>query len=211
MKMKVAVAVLVLAFASMAKGDTLDGSYLVPGSTLTESYVFDNYNFGGGIQNYVYYHEGAPQFEWAHLWVSFNSAYRLIGSPAWIFESEPGSKQWTATLSFSGVETMDNTRSMAYSPAFLYVNGWEARGGVMTLCEYGNPLWVNLNASLQVSPFAKANNFDFQFTETPDPTGTVHFQGTYTAYGEFAPVPEPSALVLMLGVVAGGMLIFRKK
>jgi len=204
--MKTILMVLVVLCASVSFADTI----LVPGSTkMTESIVRDDFTIGGGIQNYITT-GGGELYEWAHIWFGVNTPYELA-TTSWAF-CAISDTQWVASLSFNGVEVMDNQKFEKFVPTNLISMDREVRGGVFQTCYYGDPLWVNLNASLDIRPNTEVTDFDFQFVEYQDPNmSQLSFNGSFVAWGNFIhEVPEPGTITLLLAMVASIATIRRR-
>ena len=193
-------------FVSVSFGEMV----LVPDSTkLTDSIIRDDFTIGGGVQNYVTFNDDGSSYEWAHIWFEVNTPYEL--SPAsWSFAMLDSSR-WVAVLNFNGVEVKDNEKFGCYAPATA-VNGLTINGGVLTTCEYGDPLWANLNGSLEIMPNMEATDCSLQFAEYEDPylPGVTKFNGAFIAWGNTVSVPEPGTIVLLTVAIVAIACFFRK-
>jgi hypothetical protein len=199
--MKSAINFVAMVCVVLCVAGTASANYLVEGSTFTKSVTFPNFNTAVVTQRYA----GDDAF--SHTFFTIYTPFQ-VNDAEWSFTAPTVADpdHWSAFLLVSGLEVPTSTTSWASSNTINF-DGFEVFEGVLDSYSYGSSFF---SASLDVrSPLAEASLPTITLSESySDPS---RFSVLFYLNGDFLAVPEPSAIVLMLGGLVGIAVYLRRR
>jgi len=199
--MKSVINTLVVVLLVIAVAGEASANYLVEGSTLTKSVAFTDFNVAVVTQRYA----GDDAF--SHTFFTIYTPFQ-INNAEWSFTAPTADDpdHWSAFLLVDGLQVPTSTTSWASSNTINF-DGFEVFEGVLDSYSYGSSFF---SASLDVrSPLAEASLPTIGLVRSSSDQGMFSVQ--FFLHGDFLAVPEPSAIVLMLGGLVGIAVYLRRR